>query len=96
MLFGAALGLLIMRSAPAIVLSFLIPIGLAGLTAAIPAAGDVLRWIDLGNTSGELIAADPAMSAQEWAHIAAGVAVWVLLPLAIGFVRLRRGDVTSS
>ena len=96
MLFGAALGLLVRSSAPAIVLSFLIPIGLAGLTAAIPAAADVLRWIDLGNTSGELIAADPAMSAQDWAHIAAGVALWILLPLALGFVRLRRGDVTSS
>ena len=36
------------------------------------------------------------MSAPDWAHLAYGVAVWVIVPLAIGFLRLRRremGDV---
>ena len=96
MLAGAALGLLVMSSAPAIVLSFLIPTGIVGLTTAIPAADRVLRWIDLGTTGGELNAAHPAISATDWAHLAAGVAVWVVAPLAIGFLRLRRRDVTSS
>jgi ABC-2 type transport system permease protein len=96
MLAGAALGLLVMSSAPAIVLSFLIPTGIVGLTAAIPAADRVLRWIDLGTTSGELNAAHPATSAQDWAHMSAGVALWVMVPLALGFLRLRRRDVPSS
>lgn len=96
MLAGAALGLLVMSSAPAIVLSFLVPTGIVGLTAAIPAADDVLRWIDLGNTSAELNAAHPAISAQDWAHLAAGVAIWVLIPLALGFVRLHRREVTAG
>jgi ABC-type transport system involved in multi-copper enzyme maturation permease subunit len=96
MLVGAALGLLVMSSAPAIVLSFLIPIGLAGLTAAFPAADDVLRWIDLGNTSGELIAAEPALSGADFAHVAAGFAILVLIPLALGFVRLHRREVTTA
>ena len=85
-----------MSSAPAIVLSFLIPTGIVGLAAAIPAADHVLRWIDLGTTGGELNAAHPAISAQDSAHLAAGVALWVLVPLAIGFARLRRRDVPSS
>jgi hypothetical protein len=96
MLAGAALGLLVMSSAPAIVLSFLLPTSIVGLAAAVPAADHVLRWIDLGTTGSELNAAHPAISAQDWAHLAAGVALWVLVPLAIGFARLRRRDVTSS
>jgi ABC-2 type transport system permease protein len=92
---GAALGLLLMRSAPAIVLYFLIPVGIMGI-AAIPGAERPVRWVDLGTAGMELNAAHPAVSATEWAHLASGVAVWVLVPLAIGFVRLRRGEVTSS
>ena len=93
---GAALGLLVMSSAPAIVLSFLIPIGIGSLASGIPGAERVLRWIDLGTANGELNATHPALSAQDWAQLAAGVTVWVLVPLAIGFVRLRRREVTSS
>jgi ABC-2 type transport system permease protein len=96
MVAGAALGLLVMRSAPAIVLSFLIPGGIAGIAAGIPGAERPLRWIDLGTVAGELNAGHPAVSGTEWAYIASGVAIWVLVPLAIGFVRLRRGEVTSS
>ena len=96
MLAGAAIGLLVMSSAPAIVLSFLIPTGIVGLTAALPGADHVLRWIDLGTTSGELNAAHPAISAHDWAHLAAGVVLWVLVPLGLGFLRLRRRDVPSS
>jgi ABC-2 type transport system permease protein len=93
---GAALGLLVMSSAPAIVLSFMIPVAIGALVTGVPGAERGLRWIDLGTASGELDAAHPAVSAHDWAHLAAGVAVWVLLPLAIGFVRLRRREVTSS
>ena len=96
MLAGAALGLLVMSSAPAIVLSFLIPTGIVGLSTALPGAHGVLDWIDLGTTGGELNAAHPAISAQDWAHLATGVALWVLVPLVIGFARLRRRDVPSS
>jgi hypothetical protein len=96
MLAGAAIGLLVMSSAPAIVLSFLIPTSIVGLAAALPGADHVLRWIDLGTTSGELNAAHPAISAHEWAHLAAGVVLWVLVPLGLGFLRLRRRVVPSS
>jgi ABC-2 type transport system permease protein len=92
---GAALGLVLMSSAPAIVLSFLIPLGTAGL-ATIPGADGAMRWIDLGTASAELNATQHAVSAQDWGHLAAGVAVWVIVPLALGFLRLRRREVTSS
>ena len=54
MVAGAALGLLVMSSAPAVVLSFLIPVAIGGLATGIPGADRVLRWIDLGTASGEL------------------------------------------
>jgi len=93
---GAALGLLVMSPAPAIVASFLIPICIAGLASGIPGAEHGLRWIDLGTASGELNAAHPALSGQDWAHLACSGAVWVLVPLALGLLRLRRREVTSS
>ena len=95
MVAGAAIGLLVMSSAPAIVLNFLIPVGIGGLSS-IPGAEGTMRWIDLGAAAAELNAGHPTVSGQDWAHLAAGVAVWVLLPLAIGFVRLHRREVTSS
>jgi ABC-type transport system involved in multi-copper enzyme maturation permease subunit len=96
MLAGAALGLALMSSPAAIVLSYLIPIGLAGLAGGIPGFERVVRWIDLGTVGGELNAMHPALSGQEWAHLAAGVAAWVLVPLALGFLRLRRREVVTS
>jgi hypothetical protein len=96
MLAGSALGLLVMSSAPAVALSFIIPTGIVGLTTAIPSADHVLRWIDLGTTMGELDSARPAISAQDWAHIATGVLVWVVVPLALGFLRLRRRELTAA
>ena len=96
MLAGAALGLLVMRSAPAIVVSFLFPMGIAALTAGLPGAADALQWIDLGTTSTELASAHLAISGRDWAQIATGFALWVLLPLGVGFVRLRHRDMASS
>ena len=75
-------------------LSFVIPTVIVALTAALPAA-DVLRRVDLGTTSGELNEAHPTISGQDWAHLAAGATLWVLVPLVIGFLRLRRRDVAS-
>jgi hypothetical protein len=69
---------------------------IAGTAAGIPGAERPLRWVDLGTTATELNAGHPAVSGTEWAYIASGVAIWVLVPLAIGFVRLRRGEVTSA
>ena len=97
MVAGAAIGLLVMSSAPAIVLSFLIPVGIGGLASGHPGRrGHCCGGSTSGRRAGELNASHPTVSGQDWAQLAAGVAVWVLLPLAIGFVRLHRREVTSS
>ncbi len=96
MLAGAALGLLLMSSPAAIVASFLIPSGIYGLANGIPAFEPTARWIDLGTAADELNAGHPAISGHAWAHLAAGIAVWVVVPLALGLVRLRRRDVATS
>ena len=95
MLAGAALGLLLMNSPAAIVLTFLIPTGIVGL-GGISGFERFVRWIDLGTVAGELNRMHPAISAREWAYLSAGVALWVLVPLALGFLRLRHREVVTS
>jgi hypothetical protein len=56
---------------------FLIPVAIGGLASGIAGAERVLRWIDFGTANGELNGTHPAVSAQDWAHLAAGVTLSV-------------------
>jgi ABC-2 type transport system permease protein len=92
MLGGFALGLLFLSSPLAIVMYFLLPIVFGILTElidAIPA-----DWLETGRTMQPLI--DNEMAAGDWPRLATSVAVWVLLPLVLGALRLRRAEVKSS
>ena len=93
MLGGAALGLLVMSSAPAIVTYFLVPTAVGSSSQTVPAAEGPSRWIDLGQATAPL--GDASMAAGDWARLAVAVALWVGLPLATGFLRLRRREVSS-
>jgi ABC-2 type transport system permease protein len=92
MLGGFALGLLFLSSPLAIVMYFVLPIVFGILTElidAIPAA-----WLETGRTFEPLI--ENEMAAGDWPKLATSVAVWVLVPLVLGALRLRRAEVKSS
>ena len=90
MIGGVALGAALLASAPAIVLSFVLPIGwaivgrLAGLDA-------VARWLD--GTYSLAPMTEHAMSAMEWARAGTTLALWMVLPLLIGLWRITRGEI---
>ena len=87
---GVALGAALLASAPAIVLSFVLPIAwaivgrLAGLDA-------VARWLD--GTYSLAPMTEHVMSAMEWARAGTTLALWMLLPLLIGLWRIVRGEI---
>jgi ABC-2 type transport system permease protein len=91
MLIGVALGSAILISAPAIVASFVLPLGLAAVLHLISGLEDVAQWIDQGEALSPLT--NHALSGHEWLQAFVAMAVWVALPLAIGLRRFLKGEV---
>jgi ABC-type transport system involved in multi-copper enzyme maturation permease subunit len=84
--FGAAL----LSSAPAIVASFALPLAWTAL-GTIPFLHGPARWLDQSRALAPLT--DHVMSATEWAHAGTALALWMVVPLAIGYWRFTRGEV---
>lgn len=89
LLFGFGLAAVLMNSPAAIVLNFVVPILIAAVAAISVGVQDVVAWIDPSVWSD---LADG--SANDWDKIATSTLAWVVLPIAIGLVRLRRRDVS--
>lgn len=88
---GVAFGLLFMNPAVSIVLYFLLPTLWTTLGAMIDRLKGPAGWLDTDRTLNVLY--EPGVSGGEWARIATSLAVWLLVPLAAGAVRLARREV---
>jgi hypothetical protein len=90
MLMGLAFGALLLNSAAAIVLYFVLPLVTAAL-GAIPPLRGVATWLDptraLAPLTGE------TMSGAEWAHAGTTLALWLGVPLLVGAWRIARGEI---
>ena len=87
---GVAFGAALLSSAPAIVLSFVLPIGWAAV-ASIPGLDGVARWLD--GTRSLAPMTNHLMDATEWARAGTTLAVWMVLPLLIGAWRIARREI---
>jgi ABC-type transport system involved in multi-copper enzyme maturation permease subunit len=90
MVMGLAFGAAILLSAPAIVAYLLLPIVWNGIIGGIHALDGVARWLDSGNTLDPLT--KYALTGTQWAHVFATFAVWIGIPILIGWARIGRGD----
>ena len=90
MISGVAFGAVLLASAPAIVLYFVLPT-VWGILGEIPALEGVARWLDTGRTMSPLL--EESLSATEWARVGTSLALWLLVPLALGVWRVLRADV---
>jgi ABC-2 type transport system permease protein len=90
MLMGIAFGAMLLLSAPAIVLYFVVPIAFA-LLGAIPALDGLATWFDGTQTLEPLV--NESLAAGDWAHAGTTMAVWMALPLLIGLRRITRSEV---
>jgi ABC-2 type transport system permease protein len=90
MIGGVALGAALLASAPAIVLSFVLPIAwtIVGRVAGLDA---IAHWVD--GTRSLAPMTEHAMSAMEWARAGTTLALWMVLPLLIGLWRIQRGEI---
>ena len=90
MVMGIAFGAAFLSSAPAIVVYFVVPIAF-NLLGAIPALDGLAKWLDGTQTLEPLV--NEQMSGADWAHAGTTLAVWLALPLVVGFWRITRSDV---
>ena len=90
MVIGVGFGALFLATAPAIVCSFLLPTAFAAVGSLAPFRG-AATWLDQTRALGPLT--EHSLSASEWAHAGAALALWMVVPLAVGLVRIMRSDV---
>lgn len=93
MLLGVALGTLLLNSPLAIVLYLVLPTIWSGITDAFDWLHDVQQWLDTGTTWLRMIDPEMHMTGHTWAQAGATAALWILLPMSIGLVRVLRREV---
>ncbi|QIK65710.1 ABC transporter permease [Nocardioides sp. HDW12B] len=90
--WGLAFGMVFLSSAVAIVLYFLVPTITSVVSGVWSSARDWLAWVDLGTSQGALFT-EGGPSGEQWAQIATGSLVWIVLPGAVGIWRILRSEV---
>lgn len=89
LLFGFGLAAILMSSPAAIVLNFAAPILVAAIAAISTDVESAVAWVDPYSWSTLNDARHP-----DWDEIATTTLVWVVVPIVLGLVRLRRRDVS--
>jgi ABC-type transport system involved in multi-copper enzyme maturation permease subunit len=87
---GIAFGAALLASAPAIVLYFVLPIGWA-ILGSLSFLEGAAKWLDSSRTTDTM--GSEVLSSGDWARVGTTVALWVLVPLLIGLVRILKGEV---
>jgi ABC-2 type transport system permease protein len=90
MLMGIGFGVMLLSSAPAIVLYLGMPIGFTAI-GVIPYVDRVAPWLDWWSSVS--ILADQPLDATQWARAGTTMAAWVAAPLVVGLWRVTRGEV---
>ena len=90
-LFGFGLAALLMNTPAAIVLNFATALIIGSIAAISESVGDAIAWIDPGAWSA---LTEGVTNGEEWAKIATATVAWVVIPIALGALRLRRRDVS--
>jgi tetrahydromethanopterin S-methyltransferase subunit B len=93
MLTGVAFGAVVLASAPAIVALFALPVAWTAVVS-LPAFGRTAPWLDTRLALGPM--PKEVMSVTQWAHAATALAIWMLLPLAVGIWRVTRPDAAAA
>lgn len=89
---GAAFGLALLNAPSALVGFLLLPSVLTGLVSLIPPLHHPVTWLDLVTNTTNLLGED--LTAGRWGKMAVSIAVWGVVPFALGTLRVQRRDVS--
>ena len=92
MIVGVAFGAILQATAPAIVALSALPITWTAV-ASLSFFADAAPWLDTRLALAPLH--KEVLSATQWAHAGTALALWMLLPLAIGIWRITRREVAA-
>ena len=92
MLTGVGFGMVLLASAPAIVTLFALPIAWTAV-ASLSFLASAAPWLDTRLALGPM--PEEVMNGTQWAHAGTALAIWMLVPLAIGTWRITRRKVAA-
>ncbi|MEO7449093.1 MAG: ABC transporter permease [Humibacillus sp.] len=88
---GVAFGALLRNTPAAIVVYFVLPTVWGILGSLISWLDAPARWLDMNRTMQPLFGG--RLTGEQWAQLGTSVTVWVVLPLVVGILLLRRAEV---
>ncbi|MDN5765880.1 MAG: ABC transporter permease [Humibacillus sp.] len=88
---GVAFGALFRNTPAAIVVYFVLPTVWGILGGLISWLDTPSQWLDMNRTMQPLFSG--SMSGEQWAQLGTSVAVWIVVPLVVGILLLRRAEV---
>jgi ABC-2 type transport system permease protein len=91
LLAGLALGTLLMNTAAAVVVYFVLPIAFGLVFSMAESLTGVAGWMDLSTSRAPLL--DHSIAGVEWLQLLATTTWWILLPLAAGLWRLLHREI---
>lgn len=92
-LVGVGFGLLCQNTPLAVVTYLVVPSVLSPVVLLVPALREIGPWIDLTAGTSQLLMPG-GLDAREWAQVATVTALWAGVPAVLGWVRLRRREIT--
>jgi ABC-2 type transport system permease protein len=90
-LIGIGFGAVLLSSAPAIVLNFVLPLAWTAV-ASINAIEGSARWLDQTRSLSPLT--EHVMHGTEWARAGTTLLVWMVIPLLVGAWRIARSEIS--
>jgi ABC-2 type transport system permease protein len=90
-LVGAGFGLALLNAPSALVGFLLLPSVLTAIVSLIKVLRQPVKWIDLVTNTTHLLGDD--LTAGRWAKLVVSVAIWGVLPLTVGALRVQRRDI---
>jgi ABC-2 type transport system permease protein len=92
MIVGVAFGMVVPASTPAITALFALPIAWTAV-ASLSFFSEVAPWLDTRLALDRLPA--EVLTGTQWAHVGTALALWMLLPLALGVARITKREAAS-
>lgn len=91
---GMAFGMAVLVTAAALVLYYVAPNIWSVLFTATGGLEAVRPWVDINEAQSPLYSHD--ITGAGWLHLLVAITIWILVPLAIGVLRVSRTEIKSS